>query len=133
MKITLKYDRELDAWTVEHQEARIRTRDDIAEWKRQLVAELKKLKGKKAWLLIDAAGFQLDSAVAAEYGAIAREVAEKYAHGVLRYGKADGWTAAQVRLQAVIQRFPANFFQDREAAVEALRRLKSQPVAAQAK
>lgn len=127
MKLDLSYDPHIDAWTLTHWDVLLETREDIEEWRRQLEHELSKLGGERVYLLIDLAGFELSSRIAAEYGRTAKEVTARHALGVIRYGaaSADSKTTLAVRLQSVINRFPANIFADRLEALEALEKIKA--------
>jgi len=122
--IELHYDADIDAWTLRCIDCRLGTQDDIAELKELLNAEFAKFEGKKTYLLIDMANFELVPSLAEAYGKIARDVLRKNALGILRYGPRQDWIASMVRLQSVIQHFPANIFPDREAALEALDKLR---------
>jgi hypothetical protein len=125
MRVTLRYDRSVDAWTIGHEGVRLASVDDVAEWRSQLLVQLeKKLRGKKSWILVDMVGFDLEPAMAPDYGAVAKAVVGTYALGIIRYGNPTGSTRAQVRLEAVIHNVPANVYADRAAAVAVLKRLR---------
>jgi hypothetical protein len=126
MKIHLDYDRTLDVWTLRHGDLHMNTIADVTAWRRAIMEEMKKFRGQKVCLLIDVSGVTIDPAVAPEYGRFAREVVETHTTCAIRYGSVDGWTAAELRLQAVINRYPARVVRDREAALEALRNIRSQ-------
>lgn len=126
MKVWLDIHHSEDALmaTIRHDDCVIDSMAAVGEWKRQLVEELKKLGGEKAYLLVDMGGFVLDPVYASEYGETAKRVVVDHALAVLRYGSSDGMTLSAVRLEAVIHRFPANTFADRTAALAALDRIR---------
>lgn len=129
MRLTFTYDPSIDAWTVMSEGIELRTLEDLLRWKGLFAEGAKKLGGKKAYLLVDISGFTLDPALATEYGKAAREIRSRYALGLIRYGSHDKMTEASVYLQAILNRFPANIFPDREVALQALEKIRKLPAA----
>jgi hypothetical protein len=130
MKLTLTHDPDVDAWFLTHDDVRIESASDIAAWREALLRELEKLGGARAYILIDLAGFQLAPAMAEQYGKVAKTVVSQYALGIIRYGGDQAGrdlTTTAIRLGAVLNRFPANVFPDRESALEVLARIRGLP------
>lgn len=132
MKVMVRYDRAADAYTLTGEDVILRTPEDVAEWNRQLVAEMQsKLGNRRGYFLIDLASFIVDPVVAEEYGKVQREIAGRFALGAVRYGQPpQSNTLTQVRLQNVINNTRANICKSREEALLALEKLRSveQPV-----
>jgi hypothetical protein len=123
MELSLTYDASVDAWTLRTQGA-LNTPEDVERWRERLTGELAAI-GRKIYLLVDMSEFQVSAAMSDSYGRGAKEVAERYAKGIVRYGRPKGTTATTVRLEAVINRFPPNVYPDREAALAALKEVRS--------
>jgi hypothetical protein len=125
MEVHLAYDTEIDAWTLSHKDVHIETSADVAEWRRLMHLELAKLHGKRGYLLISIAGFEVSAVMMEEYGRTAQAVARHFL-GVIRYG-ASAKTERAVVLQSILNRFPANLFPDRGMAIKALERIRALP------
>jgi hypothetical protein len=130
MDLRLSYDGSLDAWVLTHDDVRIEREEDIEVWHSILLRELQKLGGERAYILIDIAEFHLAPALAERYGKVAKRVISEHALGIVRFGHSDhDMTTTAIRLGAVLNRFPANVFPNREAALEVLARIRTLPPA----
>lgn len=130
MRVWLEHDTQDDVWTIRHDGCVIASKEDIDRWQTELDEALVAKGAHPVDLFVDVHGFELSPAVAELYGKVARTVIATHARCLIRYGDPGGLTTASVRLQAVINRFPANLFADREAATEALRRIRATRAAA---
>jgi hypothetical protein len=129
MQLSLTHDADVDAWFLSHEDVRIETPADIDAWRDALMKELEKLGGQRAYILIDLGGFTLAPGMAEPYGKVAKTVVSQYALGVVRFGSDDGsdLTTTAIRLGAVMNRFPANVFPNREVALQVLERIRGLP------
>src|SRR5215510_3800741 len=113
MKLTLNYSKDVDAWTLLHEDVIIRTEEDAAEWRRQII-ELYRDK-HDGYLLIDLAGFDLDPALMDTYGKTAKEITYSHWKSVIRYGGDNAFSEAAMRIKAIDNKYPSYIFPDREA------------------
>ncbi len=124
MKVTVVYDEAHDVFTIECKDVHLRTPQDVSKWSKQLEEELEALGGKKCDLFVDMDGFSIAPGVMELYGLQAKRVGTLYATSLIRYNAMNTQTRAEVLLQAVVHRFPANIFPNREAALEALAKIR---------
>lgn len=122
MDIRLTYDAVLGAWELTHHDAHIESAADAAEWRRQLTRELAKLGGVPVYVLIDVSDFDVADNMVSEYGRTVASIAHHF-HGVVRYGAPER-TRNAVMLESTLFGFPSNLYPDREAAIEALERMR---------
>lgn len=128
MQVTLSYAPAHGCWTFVFEDVNLRSAADIDRWKILVYRELEKLKGRRAYLLVDMRGFRLHPDVAPLYGEVARDIIDRHALAVVRYAPDDdGISAAAIRLAAIKQRFASNIFPSRNAALEALDMMRSLP------
>lgn len=121
MKLSISYDPGVDAWTLTHEDAIIRTEEEAAEWRRELAACFD---GKSGYLLIDMAEFDLDPSFLPTYGKTVKELTYSRWSGVIRYGGENEMSNAAVRINAVDNKYPSNVFPDRAAALAALEQVR---------
>jgi hypothetical protein len=124
--IRLEYDATHDVHTILHEDCTVATSSDVVAWRARLVHLLRALEGRRVYLMIDVRGFSLHPSIAEEYGAVAKEVMQRYAAGLVRYG-AFGTTAATIRVGAIKHRFPSNIFPNREEALRAIAEIRQLP------
>ena len=110
------------------------SRLDPNEWRRSVVFQAviirefeTKVGDRKVAVFVDASNFNLEPAYADAYGKAAKEIVGRFASSLFRYGDPGGITKVVARCQAVIHRYPANFYADRDAALAALERLRADP------
>ncbi len=127
MQVTLSHDAILDVWTLTHADVNMNSLTDVLEWHELLLSEAQKLQGKKVTLFIDITGVVISSGAVGEYGKRAKEFIGTHTTYAIRYGATDGWTESQVRLQSIIHRSRVPMLRDREAAIAALKHIRSQP------
>lgn len=119
--LTVDYDTETDSWTVTNADVKLLDFDGVNQWQRYLLEEIfPRFGGKKVYVLVDLNGVEIGPRVAEEYGTFVRDFAKTYTHNVFRYGPPLGLTESVIKLQAVIQHFPANVYENRAAALRAL-------------
>jgi hypothetical protein len=87
MELKLTYESELDAWTLTHKEVRVTSPANVNTWRRLLARQFEKLGGRRSWILIDMADFELAPSVAELYGATAKAPGAEHALGIVRYGR----------------------------------------------
>ncbi len=126
MKVTVERNASLDACTITHEQVRLQTPEDVAEWRTQLMARMETVVGRnQVYLLIDYTGFWVNPQLAAEYGKVAEELRRRFAKEVFRYGVADPLSFASARLQSIKHSHRANVFRTRIEAIAALNKLRS--------
>jgi hypothetical protein len=126
MELKLTYESELDAWTLTHKEVRVTSPADVNTWRRLLARQFEKLGGRRSWILIDMADFELAPSVAELYGATAKAPGAEHALGIVRYGRpATVTTTTTVRTQGVMRDYAPNVHPTRLAAIEALHDLRA--------
>lgn len=126
MKVIVEKNASLDACTITHEDVRLQTPDDVAEWRTQLMARMEAVVGRnQVYLLVDFTGFWLNPQLAVEYGKVAEELRRRYAKEVFRYGLADPLSFASARLQSIKHSHRANVFRTRGEAIAALDKLRS--------
>jgi hypothetical protein len=123
MEVRLTYDPALDAWTLTHRDVRIQSPADANRWRQLLGQELHKLNGQPAYVLIDVTEFEVAAVMMEDYGRTVKAIAHNF-RGVFRYGAGDK-TRTTVLLQSLVNSFPANLFNDRAEAIEALNRARA--------
>ena len=128
MKLLLSYDASIEAWTLRHEEVELRTPKDIDEWRRQVGQLQEKLRSKRGYLLVDLTGFTLGTAAMETYGATIKELIVPLTLGIIRYGGTDRMTSAEIHLQALANRFPANIFPERASALKVLEKMRRLPL-----
>ena len=118
MKITVEWSEAEHIATIFHEDVRIATMEDIAEWKGQVfppLVEIAMRTGKKPLVVVCIDGVSIDPAVADEYGKGAKYIAEQLSAGLARYG-----SAARVRSliakEAIKKGYKANLFETRDEA-----------------
>jgi hypothetical protein len=130
MKVRIRYDRRVDAWTVEYEGVALRTNADVEEWRHLLVSQLEeKWRGSRAFLLVDLSSFSVEAQVSAEYRAVAKHVMDEYALGVVLYGTPGARTMAQIRLTSIMNRF-GRVYPNRAGAIRVLSRMREPDSAA---
>ncbi len=107
------------------QDAHIQTSADVLEWRNQLFEGVKAFGGERVDMIIDINDFSLARSVIEEYGRTAKKIVSEHARSCIRYGAADCDTKAEILLQSVANRYPANIFPDRATAVEAIQRIRA--------
>lgn len=122
MRLHLNYDIMSDTWTLRHVGVRLRTAAQMVAWRAALEAEVRRLGDRPAKLLIDLEDFELDPALAEEYGAACRDVLSPRVESVVRYGAAPCTTKAAIRVAAMKTRHASNIVPDRAWALRAIAR-----------
>ncbi len=126
MKVTVEKNPSLDACTITHEDVRLQTPEDVAEWRTQLMARMEAVVGRnQVYLLVDFTGFWVNPQLAMEYGKVAEELRRRFAKEVFRYGMADALSFASARLQSIKRSHHANVFSTRVEAIAALNKLRS--------
>jgi hypothetical protein len=127
MRLKMRFDKDVDAWMLSHEDCTITTKEQVEEWKALLQAEFAKVTKHPAYLLVDLAGFDLDPSMAERYGDAVKKLSYsgQWAAVVRYQTDAQNFTNTTIRLQAVKNRFPSNIFPSREAALAALEEIKA--------
>ncbi len=121
MKVTVVMHPDLGACTISHEDVRLESAEDVADWRRQVVAQLAAVVGQnRVHFLVDYHGFSVSPLVAEGYGRVAEEVRRRWAKDVFRYGPTSPLSAASVRLQSMRHAHASNLYRTREDAVAAL-------------
>jgi hypothetical protein len=90
MQMDIVYGADVEAWTVTFHGVELRTSTDIALWRRALDALLESnLNKQRAYLLLDMADFALRAELTEEYQKAAKSIKNKYAFGMVPYGRRD--------------------------------------------
>jgi hypothetical protein len=125
MRVKVESNPSLEACTITHQDVRLETAEDVAEWRTQLMAEMQAAVGlSRVYLLVDYAGFWVNPGIADAYGRVAEELRQRYAKEVFRYGVTDHLSAASARLQSMKRSRRSNVFGTRQEAIAALNKLR---------
>ena len=118
MKIHVEWSQAEQVATIFHEDARITTAADIAEWKRQLFPQLAQLAGRigrKPPVLVCIDGISVDPAVADEYGKGAKHVVDELSAGLARYGQ-PARVRSIIAVEAAKKGYKANLFETRDEA-----------------
>ncbi len=126
MKVKVEKDVGLDACTITHTSVRLEKSEDLAEWRRQLMAGMEAAAGSgRVYILVDYRGFWISPLLADEYGKVAEELRRRFAIEVFRYGVEDPLSSTSARLQAMKHAHSSNLFHTRREAVDALIKSRS--------
>jgi hypothetical protein len=125
MKVEVECDPSLDACTIRHEQVHLESSDDVAEWRRLVMGRLQAALGsRRAYLLVDYRGFNVNPIMADAYGEVAEEVRSRFAKDVFRYGVRDPLSSASARLQSLKRAHRSNVFATREEAIQALNKAR---------
>lgn len=125
MRVTVEYDASCRAYVVRHEAVHLTSLEHIDDWRRQLTEALEVALGKRrAALLIDIDGFELDPHCASNYSEVAKAVMARFATHVIRFGKRGDLTTASIRTAAVKAKFASNICDSRASAVALLEALR---------
>ncbi|HZS37202.1 MAG TPA: hypothetical protein VFF06_10260 [Polyangia bacterium] len=90
MQMDIVYGADVNAWTITFREVELRTSTDVALWQRALDGLLESnLHRQRAYLLLDMGDFVLNRKLADEYQKAAKTIKNKYAFGMVPYGRRD--------------------------------------------
>src|SRR5438046_2089401 len=88
MQMDISYGTDVGAWTVTFHGVALRTSTDLTLWRRALEVLLaSNLEQQRAYLLLDMADFSLEHALLDEYQKAAKLIKNKYAFGMVPYGR----------------------------------------------
>jgi hypothetical protein len=119
MKFDVEWDREREVALVKHVCLVLDSTSAVQAWREHLFArldEIRSLQGKKFPIVVCIDHFTIRPKVADAYGGVVREMIERYATGVARYGEPS--TVKQIiAVEAMKEGFRANLFETFEQAV----------------
>ncbi len=127
MKMELSYEEAIDAWTLRPDGVHIDSTEALERWQQMMEREFAAAPPEPFYLLIRVEGFTLAPGQAEAYGHVAKATVVPRTRSVIRYGTDVGLTNTAIRLGAVLNRYPANIFPDRQHAIEALHRIRDLP------
>ena len=93
--------------------------DDVEEWERRVREELDAF-GPDLLLLIDLSELHIKPRASSAFGETRARVLEAFTSRSFRHG-GDGWTRASINTSRALHGADSNLFEDREAALAALR------------
>ncbi len=126
MKVLVEKNPSLDACTITHESVNLESIEDIAEWRKQLMAGIEAQVGNgRTYLLVDYTGFTVSSSMTNEYGQVAEELRQRFAKEVFRYGQTDPHSLLSARLQCLKRAHRSNLFASRQEAIAALDKIRS--------
>ncbi len=125
MDVKVEKDPALGACTITHADVRLKTVEDLAEWRAQLMAKMEAAAGgERVYLLVDYHGFSISPLLADEYGKVAEELRQRFAKDVFRYGVEDPLSSTSARLQSMKHAHTSNLYKTRLEAIEALKKVR---------
>ncbi len=126
MQLSVTYEPEVDAWFIRGKHVFLRTARDVALWQQSILEKLARLGGQRAYLLFDMNGTDIDMRIKESYGEAAHSIEERYALGVVRYGRMAGFTSTVLLLEGAKRGNSAKVLPDRASALAALAQMRDQ-------